>query len=85
MKRVTLGKAKLRNLSSDFIYSRINYGSTEHDIVVLTKFSSSLNEDFLIKGSWLQQNKRGLNNFDNTELSFSVIEFISNQLYSQKQ
>ena len=83
MKRVTLGKAKLRNLSSDFIYSRINYGSTEHDIVVLTKFSSSLNEDFLIKGSWLQQNKRGLNN--DTELSFSVIEFISNQLYSQKQ
>ena len=83
MKRVTLGKAKLRNLSSDFIYSRVNYGSTEHDIVVLTKFSSSLNEDFLIKGSWLQQNKRGLNN--DTELSFSVIEFISNQLYSQKQ
>ena len=34
-------KTKLRNLSCGFIYSRINYGSTEHDIILLTKASAS--------------------------------------------
>ena len=36
-----------------FVYSRINYGSTEHDIIVLTKGAPSLNLGFFIKGSWL--------------------------------
>ena len=53
MKNVTLSKTKLRNLSCGFIYSRINYGSTEHDIIVLTNFSPSLNYDFLIKQGFL--------------------------------
>ena len=53
MKKVTLSKTKLRNLSCGFIYSRINYGSTEHDIIVLTNFSPSLNYDFLIKQGFL--------------------------------
>ena len=53
MKKVTHSKTKLRYLSYGFIYSRINYGSTEHDIIVLTNFSPSLNYDFLIKQGFL--------------------------------
>ena len=37
-----LSKTKLRNLSYGFIHSWINYGSTEHDIIVLTKSSQPL-------------------------------------------
>ena len=39
----------------------------------------------LIKGSWLKQNKKELNNVGDTELNFSTIKFISKQLHSQKQ
>ena len=42
MKRATLSKTKLRNLSCGFIYSMINYGSTEHDIILLIKASPSV-------------------------------------------
>ena len=53
--------------------------------MVLTKIYPSLNQDFLIQGSQLSQNERGLNSFGDTELNFSAMEFISKQLYSQKQ
>ena len=46
MKKVTLSKTKLRNLSCGFIYARINYGSTEHDIIVLTLCITSLEKSF---------------------------------------
>ena len=42
MKRATLNKTKLRNLSCGFIYSRINYGSTDHDIILLIRASASI-------------------------------------------
>ena len=42
MKRATLSKIKLRNLSCGFIYSRINYESIEHDIILLIKASASI-------------------------------------------
>ena len=42
MKRATLSKTKLRNLSCGFIYSMINHGSTEHDIISLIKASPSI-------------------------------------------
>ena len=42
MKRAKLNKTKLRNLSCGFIYSRINYGSTDHDIILLIKASASI-------------------------------------------
>ena len=83
MKRVTLSKTKLRILSCGFIYSRIYYGSTDHDIIALTKASPSLNYDFLIKAFRLQQNERELKNVGDTELNFSAIEFIYKQLHSQ--
>ena len=42
MKRATLSKTKLRNLSYGVIYSRNNYGSTRHDIILLIKVSPSI-------------------------------------------
>ena len=47
-------------------------------ILIWQKFSYTWESDF--KGSWLYQNDVG-----DKELTFLVIEFISKQLYSQKQ
>ena len=82
MKEVTLSKTKLRNLP---VVLFIQGSTMDQQGMVLTKIYPSLNQDFLIQGSQLSQNERGLNSFGDTELNFSAMEFISKQLYSQKQ